>query len=157
MSPSLVLALDSALGQPVDGYLNGTQVWLTSRDEGSVTTDVALEWRLHPVGGYRPPDRLSHHELWEEVVGQLASGSGADTMTLGGEHRALTSLWDGLECFPLDDGDAEPAVLARIATEALGIAPDATGLVDHELVGATWERARRQVSLVELVLAELRA
>ena len=52
ISPELVLALDEHLGPPVDSYVNGSQTWLVGDEP---TTDVTLEFRLHPVAGYRPP------------------------------------------------------------------------------------------------------
>ena len=54
-SPALLLALDDRFGAPVDTYVNGSQVWL--RDDGP--GGEALEWRLHPVAGYRRPPGLA--------------------------------------------------------------------------------------------------
>ncbi|MDQ1521806.1 MAG: hypothetical protein QOI55_2879, partial [Actinomycetota bacterium] len=54
----LVLALDERLGTPVDSYVNGSQTWLTAAG------DIELEWRLHPVAGYRAPRGLSHYDMW---------------------------------------------------------------------------------------------
>jgi hypothetical protein len=145
VDPSLVLALDEHFGPPVDSYVNGTQTWLT--DDGPA--GVTLEWRLHPVAGYRKPDDLSHYDLWERVVGTLSGG--ADDST-----PPVASLWDGLECFAAYDAQPEPAPLAQAAAEALGRAPDANGLVDHERIGAEWEQAKGGVSIVDMLLAELR-
>ena len=132
-SPELVLALDEQFGTPVDSYVNGSQTWLLDNGPGGVT----LEWRLHPVGAYRPPAGLSHYDLWERVVAQLHAGGDPLALALGEEVRAVASLWEG-------------------ATAAIGRAPDAAGLVDHERVGDTWERARGDVSIVALLLEELR-
>jgi hypothetical protein len=151
ITPELVGALDARLGPPVDGYVNGTQTWLTDTGPGEIT----LEWRLHPVAGYRAPDGVSPYELWDEVTGQLAAGADPASLPLGSERRPLTSLWDGLECYAVDASDVEPAPLAAAAAETLGRAPDATGLVDHERIGSAWERARGSVSLVALLLEEL--
>ena len=151
IAPELVDALDAQLGPPVDGYVNGTQTWLT--DTGPAAT--TLEWRLHPVAGYRPPDGVGPYELWDEVTGQLAAGADPASLPLGTERRPLTSLWDGLECYAVDASDLEPAPLAAAATETLGRAPDAVGLVDHERIGSAWERVRGGVSLVALLLEEL--
>ena len=145
VDPSLVLALDEHLGPPVDSYVNGTQSWLTDDGPG----DATLEWRLHPVAGYRTPDSLSHYDLWEHVVGQLSGGAADST-------PPLASLWEGLECFAAYDAEPEPAPLAQAATDALGRAPDASGLVDHERIGAAWEQAKGEVSIIEMLLAELR-
>jgi hypothetical protein len=147
----LVTALDERLGPPVDSYVNGTQTWLTDDGPGGAT----LEWRLHPVASYQPPAGLSHYDLWESVVAALAVDADPASLPLGDERRPLTSLWDGLECFAAYDAAPEPAPLAAAATAAVGIAPDAAGLVDHSRIGDTWERSRRSVSIVALLLEEL--
>jgi len=151
VSPELIDALDERLGPPLDGYVNGTQTWLTETGPGG----AALEWRLHPVSGYRPPRGVGPYELWDEVTGQLAADADPSSLPLGDERRPLTSLWDGLECYAIED-PVEPAPLAVAATETLGRAPDASGLVDHERIGSAWERARGDVSIVALLLEELR-
>jgi hypothetical protein len=149
ISPELVLALDERLGTPVDSYVNGTQSWLTPTDN-----DIELEWRLHPVAAYRAPAGLSHYDLWEQVVSALSTGADPHALALGDEHRPLTSLWDGVECYaPFDE--VEPAVLANLATALLGQAPDRTGLVDHDAIGDAWERANGAVSLIALLLDQL--
>jgi hypothetical protein len=150
VSATLVLALDDRFGLPVDSYLNGTQTWLTDDGPGGAT----LEWRLHPVGGFTAPP-LAHHDLWETVVGALRDGADPDALALGGDPRALWSLWEGLECFLAFGDDVEPAVLAASATEALGIAPDAAGLVDHGAIGDQWERSERAASITGMLLDEL--
>ena len=147
----VVAALDERLGPPVDGYVNGTQTWLGDDGPGGAT----LEWRLHPVAGYRAPDGTGPYDLWDEVVGALAAGGDADALAIGNERRGIATLWDGLECFPAYADEVEPATLARAATEVLGIAPDATGLVDHDRIGTEWEQRRGTVSLTEMLLDEL--
>jgi len=151
VTPALVLALDEQLGPPVDGYLNGAQVWLTERDD-----DTVLEWRLHPVAGFEPVAGLSPDDRWDEVVAALAGGAAPDALPLGGTTRALASIWEGLELFPPHGDEIEPALLGRIGADQLGIPPDAVGLVDHERIGSTWERSRGRASLVSMLLAELR-
>jgi len=152
IAPELVLALDEHLGGPVDSYVNGSQTWLTDDGPGGAT----LEWRLHPVGGYRPPAGLSHYDLWEQVVAQLAAGRDPGALALGDERRPLASLWDGLEAYaPYDD--LEPATLAGATATTLGRPPDASGLVDHSRIGDAWERAKGSVSIIALLLDELRA
>jgi hypothetical protein len=151
VAPSLVRALDEHLGPPLDSYVNGSQVWLTSDGPGGAT----LEWRLHPVAGYRPPSGLGHEDVWDEVLAALGGGEPPDALPLGDEQRALDTLWDGLECFPPHGDEIEPAVLAAHARETLGVPPDAAGLVDHERIGKVWERARGEASLVDLLLDEL--
>ena len=151
ISASLVLAIDDRLGPPIDGYVNGTQTWLTDDGPGG----ARLEWRLHPVAGYEPPRHVSHYDLWDVAVTALRAGSPADALPLGGTGRALSSLWDGLECFPADGEEIEPAVLAAAARDRLGTAPASAGLVDHERIGDEWERSRRATSLVGMLLEEL--
>ncbi len=150
--PELILALDERLGPPVDSYVNGSQTWLTDDGPG----DATLEWRLHPVAGYRIPRGLSHYDVWEQVVAELSAGADPDTLALGGERRPLTDLWDGLECFPAYGDDVEPANLASAATEALGLPPDVAGLVDHRSVGDAWEQAAGTVSIIDLLEQQLR-
>jgi hypothetical protein len=152
-SPELVLALDERFGPPVDSYVNGSQTWLLDNGPGAVT----LEWRLHPVASYRPPVELSHYDLWEKVVTQLRAGGDPGTLALGEERRALGSVWEGLEAFAAYGDEVEPATLAQAATTSLGHPPDAVGLADHERIGDAWERARGGVSIVGLLLEELRA
>jgi hypothetical protein len=148
IAPDLVLALDERLGTPVDSYVNGSQTWLTPAG------DVELEWRLHPVAGYRTPKGLSHYDVWEQVVAALSAGADPHALVLGDEVRPLTGLWDGLECYAPSD-ELEPATLARLATDTLGRPPDRSGLVDHDAVGDAWERAHGNVSLVALLLDQL--
>jgi hypothetical protein len=145
---ALVLALDEQLGLPVDSYVNGSQTWLT---EGSVT----LEWRLHPVSGYRIPTGLSHYDVWEAVVGALSSGADAAALPLGEETRPLTGVWDGHECYAAYGDDIEPQQLASLVTEQLGRPPDRVGLVDHQRIGDAWEAANGNVSIVALLIEEL--
>jgi hypothetical protein len=142
VDPELVTALDERLGLPVDSYVNGSQTWLT--DDGP--RGETLEWRLHPVAGYRLPDGLTHNDVWEAAVDGARGRADLD----------VTSLWDGLECFPGFGDEIEPAVLAARAGEVLGRAPDAVGMVDHEPIAQQWERSRGRLSIVELLEAQLR-
>jgi hypothetical protein len=139
--PELVLALAEQLGEPVDRYVNGSQTWFTETPGG-----VALEWRLHPVAGYVTPKGLTHNDVWDVVVESLIAGDG---------RLAPEALWDGLECFAAYGDDIEPGPLASAATEALGVAPDAAGLADHESVGDAWERSRGAVSIIDLLIDQL--
>jgi hypothetical protein len=151
ISSPLVLALDDRLGLPLDGYVNGTQTWLTDDAIGTAT----LEWRLHPVGGYTAPAGVSHHDLWDVVITALRGGASPDALPLGVERRSLSSLWEGLECFPAYEDEVEPAVLAAAAGELLGVAPQVAGLVDHDRVGEEWARSHGARSLMGMLLEEL--
>jgi hypothetical protein len=159
ISAELVLALDEHLGPPVDSYVNGSQTWLVGDEpnDPDQTGDTAmiLEFRLHPVSGYRPPAGCSHYDLWETVVSQLSQGAEAQELRLGNEVRSLDGLWDGLEAFPAYGDEIEPARLSAIASAALALAPDRAGLVDHEAIGDAWERANGKVSIVGLLIEQL--
>ena len=153
ISPELVLAIDEHLGPPIDSYVNGSQTWLVGDDEASGAE--ALEFRLHPVAGYRTPQGCSHYDVWEEVVVQLPQGVDPHALHLGDEVRPLTALWDGLESFAASGDDIEPAQLATLVTNAIGRTPDRCGLVDHDAIGDAWERANGKVSIVALLLEQL--
>ncbi|MEW6471621.1 MAG: hypothetical protein AB1679_05080 [Actinomycetota bacterium] len=140
--PELVLGLADRLGEPVDRYVNGSQTWFTEAPGG-----VPLEWRLHPVAGYRTPKGLTHNDVWDVAVESL----------IGHVRLRPEDVWDGLECFPAYGDDIEPGPLAAAATREIGVAPDATGLVDHDSIGDAWERTRGKVSIVELLLQQLGA
>jgi len=158
LGPRLVLALDERLGPPVDSYVNGTQTWLVPMHGDDPEADAPIiEWRLHPVAGYRQPSGCSHYDLWDEVVAGLSSGGDPGSLALGDERRDLASLWEGLESFPAYGNEVEPATLTHAVTERLGLAPDAAGLVDHERIGVAWEHAKGRTSIVEMLLAELAA
>jgi hypothetical protein len=139
----LIVALDTRFGEPVDAYLNGSQVWL--RDDGP----CALEWRLHPVAGYQGPPSVDTYDVFSVTAHALATG--------GDGPAPLSRLWDGLEAFPAYGDEIEPAVLAAAAAHALGVPPDATGLVDHESIGRAWERSARRTSIVDALFAQLLA
>jgi hypothetical protein len=141
--PDLVIALDDRFGEPVDAYVNGSQVWL--RDDGPA--GITLEWRLHPVAGYRRPKAMGTYDVFSTTA--LALATGADP------PAPLDQLWDGLEAFAAYGDEVEPAVLAHAVTEAIGIAPDASGLVDHARIGDRWEQSGGTVSIVDALLGEL--
>jgi hypothetical protein len=145
LSADVVLALDARFGEPVDAYVNGSQVWL--RDDGP--GGAALEWRLHPVPGFLRPPGVGTHELFEATAFALRS---EDALPAG-----LDALWEGLEAFACYGDEVEPVPLAAACTEALGIAPDAYGVVDHDAVGDEWERREGRLSIVEALLRQLGA
>lgn len=138
------MALDERFGEPVDAYVNGSQTWL--RDDGP--GGGAIEWRLHPVPGYQRPDGVDTYDVFATTALALARGETTPA--------PLESLWDGLEAFPAHGDDVEPAPLAKALADALGIEPDAAGLVDHEVIADQWERRGRQVSITDALLAQLR-
>jgi hypothetical protein len=142
-TPELVLALDERFGPPVDAYVNGSQVWLRDEGPGGAT----LEWRLHPVPGFRRPAGTGTYELFETVADALAAGRPPPA--------PLDRLWDGLESFAAYGEEVEPATLAASCTEALGRPPDAAGLADHERVADEWERTGGAVSIVDALLGQL--
>jgi hypothetical protein len=143
--PEVVVALDERFGEPVDAYVNGSQVWI--RDDGP--GDIALEWRLHPIAGFRTPEGVDTYALFAETAHALATG--------GEPPAPLARLWDGLEVFAAYGDEVEPATLAAACTEALGMAPDASGLVDHAAIGDEWERTGGNVSIVDSLLVQLGA
>jgi hypothetical protein len=142
-SPELLVTLDDRFGEPVDTYVNGSQVWL--RDDGPA--GEALEWRLHPVAGYRRPDGIATEEVFDVVTAALARG--------GEPPVALDRLWEGLEAFAAYDDEVEPATLAAACTASLGLPPDAAGLADHDLIGDEWERSGGATSIVAALLDQL--
>jgi hypothetical protein len=143
LQPQLLLALDERFGEPVDSYVNGSQVWL--RDDGPGET--ALEWRLHPVAGYVRPPGVDTYDLMETVVWALRTGA---------EPPApIDRIWGGLEAFVCDGDDVEPVPLAASTTKALGIAPDAFGLADHEAIGDRVEATGWNVSVIEALFEQL--
>ena len=146
-TPELILALDEHLGPPVDSYVNGSQTWFTG--------EPVIEWRLHPVPGFRQPGGVSPYDLWDEVVGGLSAGEPATALTVGSATVALETLWDGLECFPAYGDDLEPMAVITRAAELLPMPPDRHGLVDHDAVGDAWERAGGTVSIVQLLDEQL--
>jgi hypothetical protein len=141
--PEVIVALDSRFGVPVDAYVNGSQVWL--REDGP--SGMVLEWRLHPVAGYRRPAEVDTYEVFSATA--LALGEGC------APPAALEELWDGLEVFSAYGDEIEPLPLSAAATDALGIAPDLSGLVDHESIAAEWERTRGAVSVAAALRAQL--
>ncbi len=141
----LILALDRRFGEPVDAYVNGSQVWLRDDGPGGIT----LEWRLHPVAGFERPSRMSTDDLFPAVALALAEGLAPPA--------PLAALWDGLEAFAAYGEEVEPAPLATAASHALGRPPDAAGLVDHESIATEWEKTAGRISVVESLLDQLRA
>jgi hypothetical protein len=144
-SDPLVIALYERFGEPLDAYVNGAQVWLRDDGPGGIT----LEWRLHPVAGFKRPPDTGTYDLFGLVAQALARDR---------EPPApLDELWEGMECFPAYGDEAEPAPLAAAALDALGLPPDATGLVDHDPIGDAYERAGGMFSVIGALFDQLRA
>jgi hypothetical protein len=143
--PDLIVALDDRFGEPVDAYVNGSQVWLREDGPGGVT----LEWRLHPVASYRRPATTGTYEVFSAAALALSTGAPPPA--------PLSELWDGLEAFAAYGDDLEPQPLAAAAAQALGIEPDACGLVDHEDIADEWERTGGGVSVIADLLRQFGA
>lgn len=139
----LLVALDDRFGPPVDTYVNGSQVWLRDDGPGGAT----IEWRLHPVGGYRRPPGLATEEVFDVVTRALAAGTEPPV--------PIDRLWEGLEAFAAYDDEIEPAILAAVCTDSLGRPPDAAGLVDHDTIGDAWEQSGGATSIVAALLDQL--
>ena len=140
ISDDLVAALDQRFGEPTDAYVNGSQVWM--RDDGP--GDITIEWRLHPVAGYRRPPGVATEDVFPSTVFAVTSGAVPPAQP--------SELWDGLEAYPAYGDETEPAPLQAAVIAALGLPPDACGLVDHAAIGDDWERARGAVSIVDRLL-----
>ncbi len=143
VTPQLISALDERFGDPLDAYVNGSQTWL--RDDGP--SGITLEWRLHPVPGYRRPPGVGTYEVFPTVAQAVVAGADPPA--------APEALWEGLEAFPAYGDEIEPATLRAAATTALGLEPDVYGLVDHDRIGDAWERTGGRVSIVGALLDEL--
>jgi hypothetical protein len=150
ISAGLVVALDARFGEPVDAYVNGSQTWLRDDGPGGET----IEWRLHPVAAYERPPDVGVYEVFGAVALAVATGAPAPAPP--------ERLWEGLEAFPAYAGEGdrdapEPAVLAAACTTALGIAPDASGVVDHDTIGDVWEAVAGRASIIDALFEQLGA
>ena len=144
ISPELVRRLDDVFGPPLDTYVNGSQVWLREDGPGG----LVIEWRLHPVAGYERPKGMTTEDVFDRTAAALAAAEEPPA--------SLDHLWDGLEAFAAYGDLIEPATLATAVTEAVGVAPDAYGLVDHEPIADAWERSKRQTSIIDGLFHALR-
>ncbi|HUP86487.1 MAG TPA: hypothetical protein VM143_12535 [Acidimicrobiales bacterium] len=143
ISDPLIAALDERFGDPVDAYVNGSQTWLLENGPG----DIVVEWRLHPVPGYERPPTLGTYDVFPVTAAAIVAG---DTPSV-----PVASLWDGLEAFAAYGDEVEPAPLRAACVDALGVEPDACGLVDHEPIGDAWERSSGRLSVVGALLDQL--
>lgn len=68
--------------------------------------------------------------------------------------------WEGVEVFSVDEVEENtftPEQLAEHVHSVLDIAPDAFGYVDHDAIGNQYEHNGGKVSIVELLLEQLRS
>jgi hypothetical protein len=143
ISDGLIAALDERFGDPVDAYVNGSQTWLLENGPGG----IVLEWRLHPVPGYQRPSTLGTYDVFPTVAAAIVAGESPPV--------SLATLWEGLEAFAAYDDEVEPAPLRAAAVEALGLEPDASGMVDHTTIGDDWERTGGAFSIVHALFEQL--
>ena len=143
ISDELIAALDTRFGDPVDAYVNGSQTWLLENGPG----DIVLEWRLHPVAGFERPKTMGTYDVFPIVAAAIVAGDQPPV--------PVSALWDGLEAFAAYDDEVEPAPLRKSAVAALGLEPDASGLVDHDVIGDAWESAGGRVSIITALLDQL--
>jgi hypothetical protein len=135
--PEVIAALDERFGDPVDAYVNGSQTWLLDNGPGEIT----LEWRLHPVANYQRPPGLDTYGVFRAAAdGRLDPAQ----------------AWDGLEAFAAYDDEPPVDDLRAAVVEALGVEPDASGLVEHDAIADEWEASGGAVSIVHRLLAQLR-
>jgi hypothetical protein len=146
-TPALIIALDAQLGEPTDTYVNGSQVWL--RDDGP--GEITLEWRLHPVGGYRRPAATSTTNVFRRIATGLTQPSGAEAVAIA----APESLWGGLEVFSAYEEPLDAEDLRACCVALLGIEPDAVGTVDHDPIADEWERTAGASDIFSALIAQL--
>lgn len=151
----LIETLEGTLGPPIDSYLNGWQVWIEPLETlgHSPEEDVQLEYRLHPPAGFTQPRGLSHHDLWDTVVEQVAAGR--DRLSVGDEERPLAELWVLLEVYPAFGEDLTPGALRGAAERVLARPALACGQVDHARLGSIWKRTKGAFDLPAALLEEL--
>jgi hypothetical protein len=150
----LILTLEATFGPPIDSYLSGWQVWI--EPSGLVGRDgepVELEHRLHPPAGFRVPEGISHHDLWDAAVEQIAAGE--RVLRLGEEERRVQELWVLLEIYPGFGDPLTPDDLRRDVEARLGRAALAAGHVDHGRLGARWKRSKGAYDLAGALREQL--
>lgn len=137
---ALIELLDRLLGPPLDSYVRGWQVWLEPHGPDGET----LEWRLHPPARFRMPRGVNPHDLFGDVLQELAGADEPDPeLTLGGARQRLTQVWEALEVFPTYGDPVTPDELVAAAGAVLdGRRPDVAGEVDHARMGDEWKGRR---------------
>ena len=98
--------------------------------------------------------------LLNSILGQKVSITSPVAQTTRNQVRGVLTRPDAQVVFVDTPGIHKPRTLlgARLndsATEALGIAPDAAGLVDHLQIGDEWEQSDGTVSIVGALLDQL--
>ncbi len=150
----LIVALEAVYGPPIDSYLNGWQVWVEPvGPPGADGEPIELEHKLHTPEGFTQPDGLSHHDLWDEVVQQVADG--ARILELGTDRRRLHEVWTLLEVYPAFGAPISAEALRTAAEAALGRPALAAGTVDHAGLGARWKRTKGRFDLPGALLEQL--
>jgi len=132
--PDLLRRLQESLDEPVDSYWNGSHTWFTEFRE------IELEWRLHPVSGFKMPEASRPEDLFD--------------LALEGEVE-VDHYWEGLEVFVISEVSCTPEELKTHVESRLGITPEYSGYVDHEEIGNEYERNNGNVSIVSLLIAQL--
>ncbi len=149
---SLIEALDTHLGPPLDAYLMGWQVWLEEHGPGGAT----FEWRLHPPARFRMPRGINHNDLFDVVLQGMADieDPTAQPFAVGKEQLTLPQIWEVLEVFPVfEDDPVSTEQLVAVAAAALGgRRPDHAGLVDHVRMGDQWKAARGDFAVAGVLL-----
>ncbi len=136
LRPEVLTALHRRFGAPADTYGNGSQTWL--RSDGPEGTP--LEWRLHPCGDFSRPADLAADQVFTRVAGAVARGDEPPI--------AADRVWGGLEAAWAFDDELDAATLARCASSALGVDPDARGAVDRDALGVEWERSGGRLDVI---------
>ncbi len=144
VTAELILALDDRFGEPVDAYVNGAQVWL--RDDGP--GGAGLEWRLHPVAGFRQPAGLDPSR-------PVRRGGVRPAHRRRARPPRSTSCGRASRRSPATATRWSRPRWRRPSPRAIGIAPDAFGVVDHDRIGDEWERSGGQTSIVQALAAQL--
>ena len=144
--PDLIVALDDRFGEPVDAYVNGSQVWLREDGPGRDRAGVA-------VAPGRPLPAADEHR---DLRGLRGHGPGPGN---GGTAPApLTELWDGLEAFAAYGEELEPRPLAVAASRG---PRDRTRRLrawsTTSTIAAEWERTSGSVSIVADLFRQLKA
>jgi hypothetical protein len=145
ISPELLIALDDRFGEPLDSYVNGSQVWLRTDGPNAET----IEYRMHPVGGYERPSGMQTDQVFSNIALSVAQEENPVV--------PIELLWDGLEAFVAfdDEGPLAPTALADIGRVQLGLEPTAWGMVDHEGIALRWEKSGRATSIMGELLGQL--